>query len=92
MKAAIEQNPAQDKPTFRPDETMSFEGVRVNDPAWDLAMITSIDMTSLNEILHECTSGALAAGGRNRTDSDRGGRSYQLPRFRCRPDQQRHIT
>jgi len=86
LKSAIEQNSAQDKPAFRPDETVSFEGVRVNDPAWDLAVITSIDMTSLNEIFDECASGTLAAGGRDRTDSDRGGRSYQLPRFRCRPD------
>src|SRR5690349_5540354 len=65
VEATIEQNSAQDKAVLGLDETVGFECVRVNDPAWDLGVIPSIDMTTLDQIFNECASGALAAGRRN---------------------------
>jgi len=91
VEAAIEQNPVQDKTALRLNEAVGFEGMRVDYPARDLAVITSIDMTALDQILDKGASGTLAAGSRNRTNADRCGRGDQPPRFRCRPDEKRDI-
>ena len=92
VEAAVEQNSGQDKTALQSDETMRFEGVRVSDPTRDFAVIAGIDMTALDQIFNECASGALAAGGRNRTDPNRGRRRREPARFRCRADEQRHVA